>query len=37
MMEKLGFNHNNVHCVKGKEKVEDVYTIDLAAVKKLLQ
>jgi arylsulfatase len=36
-MEKLGFNHNNVHCVKGKKEVENVYTIDLKSIMDLDQ
>jgi arylsulfatase len=36
-MEKLGFNHNNVHCVKGKKEVENVYTIDLKTIMDLDQ
>ena len=37
IMEKLGFNHNNVHCVKGKKDVDDVYTIDLKSIMDLDQ
>ncbi len=37
LMEKLGFNHNNVHCVKGKKGVEDVYEINLSTIKDLDQ
>ncbi|MGB3112432.1 MAG: sulfatase-like hydrolase/transferase, partial [Candidatus Omnitrophota bacterium] len=37
MMEKLGFNHNNVHCVKGKKGVENVYEINLTTIKDLDQ
>jgi arylsulfatase len=36
-MEKLAFNHNNVHCVKGKKEVENVYTIDLKSIMELDQ
>jgi arylsulfatase len=36
-MEKLGFNHNNVHCVKGKKDVDNVYTIDLKTIMDLDQ
>jgi len=36
-MDKLGFNHNNVHCVKGKKNVDDVYTIDLKTIMDLDQ
>jgi len=32
MMEKLGFNKSNVHCVKGKADVEDVYEINLTTI-----
>jgi len=37
MMQKLGFNHNNVHCVKGKKGVENVYEINLTTIKDLDQ
>ena len=37
MMEKLGFNHNNVHCVKGKKDVENMYLIDLKSISELDQ
>ena len=37
MMEKLGFNHNNVHCVKGKKAPDDVYLIDLKSITELDQ
>ncbi len=37
MMEKLGFNHNNVHCVKGKKDIENVYEINLTTIKDLDQ
>ena len=37
MMEKLGFNHNNVHCVKGKKDVENKYLIDLKTIMDLDQ
>ena len=37
MMKKLGFNHNNVHCVKGKEGVDNVYEINLTTIKNLDQ
>jgi arylsulfatase A-like enzyme len=36
-MEKLGFNHSNVHCIKGKKDVENVYTIDLKTIMDLDQ
>jgi arylsulfatase len=36
-MEKLGFNHNNVHCVKGKKDVDNIYTIDLKTIMDLDQ
>jgi arylsulfatase len=36
-MEKLGFNHHNVHCVKGKKNVDNVYTIDLKTIMDLDQ
>ena len=37
MMEKLGFNHNNVHCKKGKKAAEDTYLIDLKIIRNLDQ
>jgi arylsulfatase len=37
MMEKLGFNHFNVHCVKGKKGVENVYEINLTTIADLDQ
>ncbi len=37
MMEKLGFDHNNVHCVKGKPGVEKVYEINLSTIGNLDQ
>jgi arylsulfatase len=37
MMEKLGFDHNNVHCVKGKKGVEKVYEINLTTIGNLDQ
>ena len=37
MMEKLPFNHNNVHCVKGKKGVENVYEINLTTIGNLDQ
>ncbi|MCU0871593.1 MAG: sulfatase-like hydrolase/transferase [Pirellulaceae bacterium] len=37
MMEKLPFNHNNVHCVKGKPGVENVYEINLTTIPDLDQ
>jgi arylsulfatase len=37
LMEKLGFNHNNVHCVKGKKEVENVYEINLTTIGNLDQ
>jgi arylsulfatase A-like enzyme len=37
MMEKLGFNHTNVHCVKGKKAPDDVYLIDLKSIMELDQ
>ena len=37
MMEKLGFDHNNVHCVKGKKGVEKVYEINLTTITNLDQ
>jgi len=37
MMEQLGFNKNNVHCVKGKKEVEDVYEINLSTISQLDQ
>jgi arylsulfatase A-like enzyme len=36
-MEKLGFNHNNVHCVKGRKDVENKYLIDLKTIQDLDQ
>lgn len=32
MMEKLGFDHNNVHCVKGNKGAEKVYEINLTTI-----
>jgi arylsulfatase A-like enzyme len=37
MMEKLGFNRSNVHCVKGKKGVENVYEINLSTIGNLDQ
>lgn len=37
MMQKLPFNHNNVHCVKGKKDVENVYEINLSTIGNLDQ
>ena len=37
MMQKLPFNHNNVHCVKGKPGVETVYEINLTTITNLDQ
>jgi len=37
LMEKLGFDHNNVHCVKGKKGVEKVYEINLTTIGNLDQ
>ena len=37
MMQKLPFNHNNVHCVKGKPGVENVYEINLSTIGNLDQ
>ncbi|MFH1037307.1 MAG: sulfatase-like hydrolase/transferase [PVC group bacterium] len=37
MMKKLGFNHNNVHCVKGKKEAENVYEINLSTIANLDQ
>jgi arylsulfatase A-like enzyme len=37
MMKKLPFNHNNVHCVKGKKGVENVYEINLGTIGNLDQ
>ena len=37
MMEKLGFDHNNVHCVKGKKGAEKVYEINLTTIPNLDQ
>jgi arylsulfatase len=36
-MEKLGFNRSNVHCVKGKKGVENVYEINLSTIGNLDQ
>jgi arylsulfatase A-like enzyme len=36
-MEKLGFNHNNVHCVKGQKNPQDTYLIDLRTIMDLDQ
>jgi len=37
LMQKLPFNHNNVHCVKGKKDVENVYEINLSTIGNLDQ
>ncbi|RJR46422.1 MAG: arylsulfatase [Deltaproteobacteria bacterium] len=37
MMEKLGFSHHNVHCIKGKKEVENVYEINLSTIGNLDQ
>ncbi|MFC2149245.1 sulfatase-like hydrolase/transferase [Candidatus Auribacterota bacterium] len=37
MMKKLPFNHNSVHCVKGKKEPENVYQINLTTIKDLDQ
>lgn len=37
MMQKLPFNRNNVHCVKGKKEVENVYEINLSTIGNLDQ
>ncbi len=37
MMQKLPFNRNNVHCVKGKKGVENVYEINLSTIGNLDQ
>jgi len=37
MMQKLPFNRNNVHCVKGKKGVENVYEINLSNIGNLDQ
>lgn len=37
LMEKLGFDHNNVRCVKGKKGVEKVYEINLTTIGNLDQ
>jgi arylsulfatase A-like enzyme len=37
LMKKLPFNHNNVHCVKGKQGVENVYEINLSTIGNLDQ
>jgi arylsulfatase A-like enzyme len=37
MMQKLPFNRNNVHCVKGKKGVENVYEINLSTIANLDQ
>jgi len=37
MMQKLPFNHNNVHCMKGKMGVENVYEINLSTIGNLDQ
>ena len=36
-MQKLDFNHHNVHCVKGKKDPENVYEINLTTIKDLDQ
>ncbi len=37
MMQKLPFSHSNVHCVKGKKGVDDVYEINLSTIGNLDQ
>ncbi|MGX2029582.1 sulfatase-like hydrolase/transferase [Methylocaldum gracile] len=37
MMEKLPFNRNNVHCVKGQKQCENTYEINLTTIKNLDQ
>ena len=37
LMQKLPFNHNNIHCVKGKPGVENVYEINLTTLGNLDQ
>jgi arylsulfatase A-like enzyme len=37
LLEKLPFDHNNVHCVKGKPGAEKVYEINLTTIKDLDQ
>jgi arylsulfatase len=37
MMEQQDFNHNNVHCVKGKKQCDDAYEINLTTIKDLDQ
>lgn len=37
MLEKLPFDHNNVHCAKGKKGAEKVYEINLTTIKDLDQ
>jgi arylsulfatase A-like enzyme len=37
MMKMLPFNHNNVHCVKGKPGVENLYEINLSTIANLDQ
>jgi arylsulfatase len=37
VMEKMPFSHHNVHCVKGKEGVENVYEINLTTIQDLDQ
>ena len=37
MMKKLPFNHNNIHCAKGKKGVENVYEINLTTISNLDQ
>ena len=37
LLEKLPFDHNNVHCAKGKKGAEKVYEINLTTIKDLDQ
>jgi len=37
MMQKLPFNRNNVHCVKGRPGAENVYEINLSTIRNLDQ
>lgn len=37
MMQKMPFNHNNVHCVKGQKQCENTYEINLTTIKNLDQ
>ena len=37
MMQKIPFNHNNVHCVKGNKQCKSTYELNLSTIKNLDQ